>query len=258
MQLRTTFSSACLVLATLLGPWLPSAASASAETGARPVHVLKDTSVLDERFAGVLEPGVEYRARIEMAKGGVIELVLFAETAPNHVANFVSLARRGYYDGVTFHRVIPGFMAQGGDPTGSGGGGPGYTVRAEFSELRHVRGTLSMARTPDPNSAGSQFFICFAPAPFLDRQYTVFGQVDSGLEVVDAITPRDPQRASTPGDAMKSVTIVEVRSEVARPSAADTTTAPEAGSSAPAPAVPPASGAGNRGSRPRRNKKRRG
>lgn len=258
MHFRAPFSSACLVLATLIGPLVPSPAAWSSETGARPMHVLKDTSVLHERFAGVLEPGVEYRARIEMAKGGVIELVLFAETAPNHVANFVSLARRGYYDGVTFHRVIPGFMAQGGDPTGSGGGGPGYTVRAEFSELRHVRGTLSMARTPDPNSAGSQFFICFAPAPFLDRQYTVFGQVETGLEVVDAITPRDPQRASTPGDAMKTVTILEARAGAAASPAEASPADPASDPSANPAAVSPAPGAGRREPRPRsRSKKRR-
>jgi cyclophilin family peptidyl-prolyl cis-trans isomerase len=164
------------------------------------------------QFQGKLEPGTEYHAVIEMAKGGEIEIVFFPEVAPNHVANFVSLARRGFYNGVTFHRVIDGFMAQGGDPTGTGSGGPGYQIPAEFSELPHKRGTISMARSSDPNSAGSQFFICFGRTEFLDNQYTVFGEVIRGMEVVDRIRKRDPQ-ANPPyaGDAMTMVKIVEVK-----------------------------------------------
>ncbi len=209
-----------LVLFVLLS--LPAEAAAARPTSApvaRPVHTLTDATLLDARFAGVLETGVEYRAVIEMENGKKIEIVFFPETAPNHVANFVSLARNGYYNGITFHRVIPGFMAQGGDPTGTGAGGPGYTIKAEFSATKHVRGTVSMARTPDPNSAGSQFFICFGPQAFLDGQYTVFGIVEKGMDVVDAFTPRDPQRATAPGDAMKTVTIVEVRDAPAPPPA---------------------------------------
>lgn len=144
-----------------------------------------------------------------MAKGGEFEILFFPETAPNHVANFVSLARLGFYNGTTFHRVIEGFMAQGGDPTGSGSGGPGYTIPAEFSNLPHKRGTVSMARTNDPNSAGSQFFVCFQETPFLDGQYTVFGEVTRGMEVVDAIRKRDPQRATFAGDAIREVRILE-------------------------------------------------
>ncbi len=135
-------------------------------------------------------------------KFGNIELKFFPDVAPNHVNNFIELAKKGFYDGTVFHRVIPGFMIQGGDPNSKnadkathGTGGPGYTVKAEFSDKPHKRGILSMARAADPNSAGSQFFICVADAPFLDKQYTVFGEVVSGMDVVDKIVsqPRDPR-----------------------------------------------------------------
>jgi peptidyl-prolyl cis-trans isomerase B (cyclophilin B) len=141
----------------------------------------------------------ETRAVIETRLGN-IELKFFPDVAPNHVNNFIELARKGFYDGTTFHRVIPGFMIQGGDPNSRdhdksrhGLGGPGYTVKAEFNSRPHKRGTLSMARAAAPDSAGSQFFICVADAPFLDRQYTVFGEVVSGMDVVDKIVsqPRD-------------------------------------------------------------------
>jgi len=118
---------------------------------------------------------------------GSIKIQLLPDVAPNTVANFKVLTGNGYYDGVIFHRVIPGFMAQGGDPTGTGTSGPGYKIDAEFNATKHVRGTVAMARTADPNSAGSQFYICFGPQPHLDRQYTVFGQVVEGMEVVDQV-----------------------------------------------------------------------
>ena len=121
-------------------------------------------------------------------KDGDVIVALRPDLAPLHVARITELANQGFYDGVAFHRVIPGFMAQTGDPTGTGAGGSKLpNLKAEFSPERHARGTLSMARTSDPNSANSQFFICFADAPWLDRQYTVFGQVTSGMEHVDAI-----------------------------------------------------------------------
>ena len=141
----------------------------------------------------------ETRAVIE-TKFGNIELKFFPDVAPNHVNNFIELAKKGFYDGTTFHRVIPGFMIQGGDPLSRdpdksmhGMGGPGYTVKAEFNDKPHKRGTLSMARSANPDSAGSQFFICVADAPFLNRQYTVFGEVVSGMDVADKIVnqPRD-------------------------------------------------------------------
>jgi len=141
----------------------------------------------------------ETRAVIE-TKFGNIELRFFPDVAPNHVNNFIELAKKGFYDGTIFHRVIPGFMIQGGDPNTKGEdrsrygtGGPGYSLKAEFNNRPHKRGTLSMARTANPDSAGSQFFICVADAPFLDGKYTVFGEVVSGMDVVDKIVsqPRD-------------------------------------------------------------------
>jgi peptidyl-prolyl cis-trans isomerase B (cyclophilin B) len=141
------------------------------------------------------------RAIIE-TKFGEIELELLPDKAPGHVKNFVDLAKKGFYDGTTFHRVIPGFMIQGGDPNTKdlkaprerhGTGGPGYTIKAEFNDTPHKRGVLSMARANDPNSAGCQFFICVADSAFLDRQYTAFGRVVKGMEVADQVVnaPRD-------------------------------------------------------------------
>jgi cyclophilin family peptidyl-prolyl cis-trans isomerase len=121
-------------------------------------------------------------------KTGPVTIALRPDLAPNHVARIKELSERGFYDGVPFHRVIPGFMAQTGDPTGTGSGGSDLPdLRSEFSSVRHVRGTVSMARTNNPHSANSQFFICLADAPWLDRQYTVWGKVVSGMEHVDAI-----------------------------------------------------------------------
>lgn len=121
-------------------------------------------------------------------KSGTVKVALLPDAAPNHVARIKELARAGFYDGVVFHRVIPGFMAQTGDPTGTGSGGSDLPdLKAEFSNEVHKRGTVSMARTSNPNSANSQFFICFGDAPWLDRQYSVWGQVVEGMEHVDAI-----------------------------------------------------------------------
>lgn len=125
---------------------------------------------------------------------GRVVIEMRPDLAPNHVAQIKRLTREGFYDGVPFHRVIADFMAQTGDPTGTGTGGSGSKLKAEFSKERHVRGTVSMARTADPNSADSQFFIMFAPAPHLDGQYTVWGKVVSGMEFVDAIKRGDPAR----------------------------------------------------------------
>ncbi|MEX5219176.1 MAG: peptidylprolyl isomerase [Nitrospira sp.] len=125
---------------------------------------------------------------------GQIVLRFFPDVAPNHVKNFATLAKQGFYNGTTFHRVIPGFMIQGGDPNSKnpdrathGMGGPGFRVKAEFNSKPHKRGTVSMARSNDPDSAGSQFFICVADSHFLDWQYTVFGEVESGMDVVDKV-----------------------------------------------------------------------
>ena len=130
---------------------------------------------------------------IEMDNGGIIKLALDASAAPNTVKNFLSLADKGYYDGLTFHRIIPGFMIQGGCPDGTGMGGPGYSIKGEFAAngvknpLKHKRAVISMARAMNPNSAGSQFFIMHQDAPHLDGQYAAFGQVTEGMDVVDAI-----------------------------------------------------------------------
>lgn len=130
---------------------------------------------------------------IEMENGDVMKAELYPEIAPNTVNNFISLIKKGYYDGVIFHRVIPGFMIQGGDPEGTGMGGPGYSIRGEFShngfknDLKHTPGVLSMARTMIPDSAGSQFFIMHETSPHLDGEYAAFGKVIEGLEAVDKI-----------------------------------------------------------------------
>ena len=152
---------------------------------------------------------------IEMENGDIIKAELYPEIAPNTVNNFISLVKKGFYDGVIFHRVISGFMIQGGDPEGKGIGGPGYSIRGEFTangfrnDLKHARGVLSMARTMAPNSAGSQFFIMHEDAPHLDGQYAAFGKITEGLDVVDKIAntrtdyndrPRTPQ-------VMKKVTV---------------------------------------------------
>ena len=152
---------------------------------------------------------------IEMENGGVIRAELYPEIAPNTVNNFISLIRKGFYDGTIFHRVIPGFMIQGGDPEGTGMGGPGYCIKGEFTAngfkntLKHSRGVLSMARTMLPNSAGSQFFIMHEKAPHLDQQYAAFGKVTEGMEVVDAIVAakRDFSDKPVEDQRMKRVTV---------------------------------------------------
>jgi peptidyl-prolyl cis-trans isomerase B (cyclophilin B) len=151
---------------------------------------------------------------------GTIKFKFLEDKAPGHVKNFVDLAKKGFYDGTRFHRVIPGFMIQGGDPNSKSGdrsrmgtGGPGYQIKAEFNDTKHVRGIVSMARSNNPDSAGSQFFICVADASFLDGQYTAFGKVTEGMDVVDKIVAlkrdaRDNPEESNPA-IMKKVTIEE-------------------------------------------------
>ena len=154
---------------------------------------------------------------IEMEDGGKITAELYPEVAPISVNNFISLIQKGFYDGLIFHRVISGFMIQGGDPQGVGIGGPGYCIKGEFSgngvknDLSHSRGVLSMARAQNPNSAGSQFFIMHADAPHLDGDYAAFGHVDSGMDVVDEIaaTPTDWRDKPTTPVVMKTVRVVE-------------------------------------------------
>ena len=140
---------------------------------------------------------------LTLSSGGDVVIKLRPDLAPGHVERIATLARDGFYDGVKFHRVIPGFMAQGGDPTGTGMGGSKLPdLKAEFNNERHVRGACSMARAQSPNSANSQFFICFDDATFLDKQYTLWGQVESGMEYVDALPVGEPPRE--PGTIVKA------------------------------------------------------
>ena len=148
-------------------------------------------------------------ATIEMKNGGVIRLELYPEVAPNTAANFIQLANGGFYDGLIFHRVIEGFMIQGGDPTGTGMGGPGYSIKGEFAAngvenaLSHERGVISMARAQDFDSAGSQFFIMHADGPFLDGQYAAFGRVTEGMDVVDAVASTKTDASDRPVEAQR-------------------------------------------------------
>jgi peptidyl-prolyl cis-trans isomerase B (cyclophilin B) len=139
-------------------------------------------------------------ARITLDNGNTIDIAFYPQDAPKTVKNFVDLAKKGFYNGLSFHRVVPNFVVQGGCPKGDGTGGPGYTVPAEFNSKQHLRGSVAMARSQHPDSAGSQFYICYGPTPHLDRNYTVFGQVTSGMEHVDKIKQ---------GDRMKTVEIQE-------------------------------------------------
>lgn len=154
---------------------------------------------------------------IEMENGKKMKIELYPEVAPITVSNFVSLVKKGFYDGIIFHRVIKGFMIQGGDPNGRGDGGPGYSIKGEFNsngfknDLKHTRGVISMARTMDPNSAGSQFFIMHKDAPHLDGEYAAFGKVIEGIEVVDEIARVRTDFSDRPLEkqVMKKVTVEE-------------------------------------------------
>jgi peptidyl-prolyl cis-trans isomerase B (cyclophilin B) len=146
---------------------------------------------------------------IEMVDGGIMKIELYPDIAPNTVNSFISLVNKGFYNGIIFHRVIPGFMIQGGDPEGIGMGGPGYSIRGEFNsngfknDLKHSRGVLSMARSSDRNSAGSQFFIMVENAPHLDGEYAAFGKVIEGMEVADKIVSAKRDRYDKPLEEQK-------------------------------------------------------
>ena len=153
------------------------------------------------------------KATIEMENGGVMTLELYPEKAPKTVENFVNLANEGFYDGLIFHRVISGFMIQGGDPTGTGMGGPGYTIDGEFrmngfdNDIKHTRGVISMARAMDPNSAGSQFFIMHKDAPHLDGSYAAFGKMTDGFDVLDKIANVATNYSDRPIEEQKIKTV---------------------------------------------------
>ena len=154
-----------------------------------------------------IDPAKHYSAIMHTDKGD-ITFDLFAADAPQTVNNFVFLSRQGYYDGVGFHRVIPNFMVQGGDPTGTGRGGPGYSFKDEHNTNKHETGTLSMANA-GPHTNGSQFFICHAPQSHLDGRHTVFGKVREGMDVVNAIPSRDPNNTAAPMVKIQSIDITE-------------------------------------------------
>jgi cyclophilin family peptidyl-prolyl cis-trans isomerase len=159
--------------------------------------------------SGALDTNKHYTATFKTERGEIV-VELYADRVPLTVENFVNLARSGFYDGTTFHRVIPGFMAQGGDPTGTGRGGPGYQFGDEFHPtLRHDQaGTLSMANA-GPGTNGSQFFITFGPTPHLDDRHSVFGRVTKGMDVLASIRERDPGRDPNPGDRIETIEITE-------------------------------------------------
>lgn len=150
-----------------------------------------------EELNQLVERSRTSQIRISTPKGDLV-FTFYPDDAPQHSAAFMKLSEAGFYDGLTFHRVEPGFVIQGGDPSGNGTGGPGYRLKAEFNDRPHVRGTVAMARSSDPNSGGSQFYVCLDDARFLDKQYTVFGQLIDGFDTLDAIRV---------GDVMTKVTV---------------------------------------------------
>ena len=174
-----------------------------------PDNPIERNGMYDSPPEMIIDPEKSYTATIETEKGD-IEVELFAAKAPKTVNNFVFLAHEGFYDDTTFHRVIEDFMAQAGDPTGTGRGGPGYRFEDEFdSSLKHDEpGILSMANA-GPNTNGSQFFITFKATPWLDGRHTVFGKVTDGMDVLESISLRDPRTAREPGDHIETITIKE-------------------------------------------------
>jgi peptidyl-prolyl cis-trans isomerase B (cyclophilin B) len=183
-------SPAVLVVALLAFAGLPATASAQGRK-----HYDREPEMK-------IDKDKVYIAKMDTSAGPIV-LELYPKQAPHHVNSFVFLAKEGFYNDVIFHRVIPGFMIQGGDPTGTGTGGPGYELKAEFNDTKHVRGVLSMARSSDPDSAGSQFFIMHADTPQLDNEYTAFGKVTEGMETVDKIVNAPTGPMNRPKDPVK-------------------------------------------------------
>lgn len=205
-----------LVVAAVFFLWNRNNGETSSGTeiiGERPLAAI-DPAERNDYFSEAppmtIDTAKDYEAVIRMADGGEMRLRLFDDEAPQTVNNFVFLANQGFYDGTTFHRVLEDFMAQGGDPTGTGGGGPGYAYDNEIISGMSFdrRGLLAMANA-GPNTNGSQFFITFAPATHLDGSYSLFGELIEGDEVLGGITLRDPATATTPGDTISEIVIVE-------------------------------------------------
>jgi cyclophilin family peptidyl-prolyl cis-trans isomerase len=194
---------------------LPNAGKLTPRTGDFATLCKKSTEKQFAAPVSVIDPSRSYVATIKTEKGDM-RVQLNTQAAPVTVNSFVFLACSGFYDGVTFHRVLPNFVAQGGDPTGTGTGGPGYTIPDEYSTLPFTKGTIAMASTgPSTNSGGSQFFICYdlseQAAASLAGNYTIFGKVTGGLDVLDKLTPRDPQTSpnAPPGDKILTITVEE-------------------------------------------------
>jgi len=204
---------AALVVIVIAIVWIathqPASAAASQPSTGGATPALVGTKTYASAPPMTIDKTKQYFATVTMANGGQFVIQLYPDKAPIAVNSFVFLANQGYFNGVTFHRVLSGFMAQGGDPAGTGGGGPGYTFANEANDLTFDKaGVVAMANTGLPNSNGSQFFITFAPQAYLNGGYTIFGQVTSGMDVVNAIKLRDPDKSPTYlGDAMQSVTI---------------------------------------------------
>ncbi len=206
-----SFFFCVVLLAVVMTACGPSSIPANNPNSAsQKVPVLVGTKQYSSAPPMMIDQSKQYFATVKMAKGGEFTIQLFPDKAPVTVNNFVFLARQGYYNGTVFHRVLEGFMAQGGDPTGTGMGGPGYKFNNENSDLSFDKaGVVAMANA-GPNTNGSQFFITFGPAAWLNGGYTIFGQVVSGMDVVNSIQLRDPdQNPSFPGDAIDTVTISE-------------------------------------------------
>ncbi len=203
---RFAISVAVVLVAAVIWLMLPTKQPAPEAGQAPQVKSLQ----YDAPPAMTIDVNKQYFATVKMAQGGEFVIQLYPDKAPITVNSFVFLAGEGYFDGVTFHRVLEGFMAQGGDPTGTGGGGPGYEFVNEDSDLTFDKaGVVAMANA-GRDTNGSQFFITFGPADFLNGGYTIFGQVISGMDVVNGITRRDPDQAPDfPGDAIESVSITE-------------------------------------------------
>ena len=205
-----------LVVAVLFFVWNRDRGETTPDTevtGERPLAAIdpvERNNYFSEAPPMTIDTAKDYEAVIRMADGGEMRLRLFDDEAPQTVNNFVFLANQGFYDGTTFHRVLEDFMAQGGDPTGTGGGGPGYAFADEIiPDLSFDRrGLLAMANS-GPNTNGSQFFITFAPATHLDGSYSLFGELVEGDDVLSGITLRDPATATTPGDTISEIVIVE-------------------------------------------------
>lgn len=195
---------------TAVAPTTTTAAITTQASGGQ-APVLVGTKTYSSAPPMLIDKTKQYTATVKMAKGGQFVIQLYPDKAPITVNSFVFLARQGFFNGLTFHRVLAGFMAQGGDPKGDGTGGPGYQFDNEISDLKFDKaGVVAMANSSRPNTDGSQFFITFVPYPSLDGGYTIFGQVISGMDVVNGITLRDPDtRPTFTGDTIESITISE-------------------------------------------------